>query len=274
MYSSRSGGMGMGETVVAIVSGTLGFVIADGLDRFMATYNPSSTEAKPTDKFTSDGAGTLANTLNIASRPGWKRAAVATGAVVVPAAGAYFVKNKMAKAAFEGLLVGAGINGLKLLVNNVVMPMLVGKDMTTPVLQKSFIARLYPSETAARASMKQMPSTTGVLSGPDVGPFALQDSPRYGSAEDALRRQAGVHGDSPYEDAQQAMRRQAGVHDLPTAADAIRQRAGVSAPYMPGPPPGPGPGPTNAPDESCGCAAPSKYDAFLGDAPREESPFN
>lgn len=258
MYAARrGGGMGMGEAVTAILTGGVGFVIADGLDRFMATYNPSSTAARPTDIFTSDGAGTLANTLNIASRPNWKRAAVAGAAVAVPAAGAYFVKNRMAKAAFEGLLVGAGINGLKLLVNNLVMPMLVGKDTSTPALQKSFFARLYPAETAAKISMAQKPNSAGVLSGQDVGPYALSDSSKYPDASEALRRQAGVQASSDYMD----------------AAEALRKQAGVS--YQPGPPDGPGPGPTSSAEEACGCADPgSKYNSFLGDKQEEGSLFS
>ncbi len=257
MGASRRGGMDIGGTVTTVLSSGLGFLIADGLDRFMATYSPASTAERPKDIFTSDGAGTLANTLNIASRPGMKRAAVATAAIAVPAAGAYFVKNRMAKDVFGGVAVGATINGLKLLVQNVLMPLLVGKDTSTPALQKSYIARLYPAEVAAKISMAQKPSSAGVLSGADVGPFALNDSPNYPSAEDALRT---------------------GLRGYPSAEDMLRQQAGVSAPipYQPGPPPGPGPGPTTSTDDpSCGCVGEppgAKYASFLGD--KQEEPLS
>jgi hypothetical protein len=279
--SKRSGGMGPAEIALMIGMGGVGFVLADGLDRLLATYDPSGKpEDKPKDKFTSDGTGSLANTLNIASRPGLGRFAVSVGLAAAPAAGAYFVKNSYAKGALEGLAVGAGINLFKTLWSNVLMPMLVGKDTTAPALQKSYIARLYPAEVAAHINIaartkdadgKVAPGpypASGVLSdAPDVGPFALAagDSP-YPTAAEALRQQAGLHGEYPT--AAEALRQQAGLHgEYPTAAEALRA-AGVG--YQPGPPPGPGPGPQAEPfkEASCGCVGDptAMFTALLGDS--------
>jgi len=218
------GGMSPAEFGVAIVSAGLGFVLADGLDRMLATYDPTAT-TKPTDKFTSDGAGTLANTLNVAAMPDWKRLVAAVGMTAAPAVGSMYVKNPMLKSGVEGLAIGAGVSLFKTLWSNVLMPLLVGKDTSVPALQKSYIARLYPAEVAAHLNSRKTDDAgaartpqmavssagSGALSGPpaqtyaapaapvagvgapaDVGPFALSDSPRYPDAAQALRTAAGV----------------------------------------------------------------------------------
>jgi len=271
--------MSAGQLALAVTSGGFGFLFADALDRFLATYNPSGTE-RPKDKFTSDGAGTLANTLNIASRPGLVRIGAGVGVTAVPAIGSMFVRNPYAKASLEGMAIGAGINLVKSLWSNFLMPMLIGKDVSVPTLQKSYIARLYPAEVSAKINLDQKmtsvsSSGSGALSGAqgrDVGPFALAAESPYPDAAQALRRETGVRGDSPYPSASQALR--AGVHGdspYPDAAQALR--AGVS--YAPGPPDGPGPGPQAAPhtDPACGCVGDptSRYSAFLGEPSQSES---
>jgi hypothetical protein len=282
MSASRGGSMGAMDLGVAVLSGGFGFLLADGLDRLLATYDPSATGDKPKDKFVSDGAGTMANVLNIARMPGWARAGASIGMVAVPAVGAAYIRNRTAKTALEGLALGAGINALKLLVGNVLLPMLIGKDTSAPALQKSFIARLYPSEVAAKINMdakkdaegKTAPGpypAAGVLSGqPDVGPFALGGDSPYPDAAAALRRATGISGDSPYPSASDSIRRAAGVSGdspYPDAATALRREAGMG--WQPGPPPGSGPGPQAQPhkDTACGCVGGDpKYSSFLGDA--------
>lgn len=278
MRASR-GGMGMGEMILMTVSGGFGFVLADGLDRFLATYNPSGA-TRPTDKFTSDGTGTLANTLNIASMPNWKRLAAGVGVTAVPAVSAMFVKNAYAKSSLEGMAVGAGISAFKTLWNNVIMPMLIGKDTGAPALRTSYIARLYPAEVAAHINKKAnqtavSSSGSGALSDQpsgDVGPFALagdspypdaatalgyglRDESQYPSAAQALR--AGVSGDSPYPDAGQALRHGAGLSAGPPPT------GGPDSSWQPGPPPGVGPGPQAQPHKDCGCIG-GTTNAFLG----------
>lgn len=285
VYASRrgGGGMGVGEMVLATASAGFGFVLADGIDRLLATYNPSSTDEPPKDKFTSSGTGTLANTLNVASMPDWKRLVASVGLTAAPAVGAMFTDG-YARSALEGAAIGAGVNFIKLLVNNVLMPMLVGKDTSAPELKKSYIARLYPAEVAARINRvaakgpdgKTPPGpydSTGVLSGAqDVGPFALSGDSPYPTADQALR--SGVSGDSPYPTAAQALR--AGVSGdspYPTAAQALRTEAGLHG-WQPGPPAGPGPGPQAEPhtDPSCGCVGDPTvaFSSFLGEAPAED----
>lgn len=298
--------MSMGELAVVVVSAGMGFVIADGLDRFLATYNPADTKEPPKDKFTSDGAGTLANTLNIASAPGLVRLGTSVGLTAVPAVASMYVGRGFLKSGLQGLALGSGIKLFSTLWSNLLMPMLVGKDTSAPALQKSYIARLYPAEVAARINRQnagdtkeaQIPVSSGGGAGalsdpPDVGPFALQDAPGYPDAAEALRQQAGMAATpgNDYPTLQQTWGT-GGEGDFPTAAQAMGPgdvrapnaggnpgQPGVSQepapPWQPGPPPLPGPGPQAAPgeDPACGCMADGdQFLGFIGDEPTEE-PF-
>lgn len=308
----RSNGMGVGEFLVAVGTAGVGYVLADGLDRFLATYNPAETDAEKRakaakDKFTSPGAGTLANTLNIASAPGVVRAGVAVAATAVPAVASMYVGNKYAKSALQGVAIGAGVSGFKMLFNNVVMPMLKPKDTSAASLQKSYIARLYPSEVAASVNHEQKQkevssgggagalsdkSDAGVGKPADVGPFALQGDPAYPDAAQALRKEAGM-GATPgnkYPTVQDAMGT-SGDGDFPTASQAMSRQTGQvgqadtgnpgqpgvsqepAKPWAPGPPPLPGPGPQAAPgeDPACGCISDGdQYLGFIGDKPTDD----
>src|SRR6516164_7956636 len=95
---------GGGEFALALISGGIGFAVADFVDRYMATYDPSAvakgTTAAPTDRFYGGTNGTLANTLNIASPPNLMR--IGVGVAVPAALGglAYLTrKNRLACAA-------------------------------------------------------------------------------------------------------------------------------------------------------------------------------
>lgn len=265
--------------VVAVASGGFGFIATDLVDRLLATYDPSATE-RPKDKFTSDGAGTLANVLNVGSRPTLIRAGAGVGMTVLPAVGSMFVDNPYGKTALQVGALGAGIATAKMLWQTLIMPMLIGKDTSVPALQKSYIARLYPAEVAAKINRTQNQTSvssagSGALSGaqPDVGPFALADSSPYPDAAQALRAKAGVHGDSPYPSASQAI----GTHGdspYPSAGQALRAQAGMG--YNPGPPDGPGPGPQAEPHKDPACSSclgdPTvRFSAFLGDSSPDES---
>ena len=278
--------MGAMEFGAAIAAAGFGFVLADGLDRFLATYNPAGAK-KPTDKFTSDGAGTLANTLNVASKPNWMRLAAGAGTTVVPAFASMYVRNPLVKSSLEGAAIGAGVKLFSLVWNNLLMPMFKPKDVVS--LQKSYIARLYPAEIAASINMAAqqtaVPTGTsfGALSGSqDVGPFALAGSSPYPDAAQALRAQAGVQGpggDYPtmqnvWGTGMNSTPGYPGVSDYPTAAQAMSgmaapPSASAGVPYAPGPPPGPGPGPQANPhtDPACGCIGDPTigYAAFLGE---------
>ena len=233
--------MGVAEFGLAVVSAGFGYVISDGLDRFLATYDPASTEEKPKDKFTSDGAGTLANTLNVASPPGFARIGAGVGLAAVPAVASVYVDNNWGKAALQGLAIGSGVNLFKTFWNNLLMPMLKPKDTSAAALQKSYIARLYPAEVAASINREQKqtavssaggagalsdsPDQSGVGEKPDVGPFALSE---YADVAQALRQQAGMEG-TPGEDypTVQNVWGTGGESDFPTATQAMTEETGL-----------------------------------------------
>jgi hypothetical protein len=286
MFEARgASGMSAAQLTVAVVSSGLGFVLADALDRFLATYDPASP-TKPTDKFTSDGTGTLANTLNVASSPHWTRIAAGVGMTALPAIASMY-GGPMVRSSLEGMAIGSGVKLFSLLWNNVLMPMLKPKDPMA--MQKSIIARLYPAEVAAALNMQSHtiaapPGTafgalsgaqeTGVGAPADVGPFALSGDSPYADAAQALRQQAGVQ--DRYPSLENTWGTGGPGSDFPTAAQVMTGTAAGPQPiatevtsYTPGPPPGPGPGPQAAPhtDPACGCIGENnQFLGFIGDA--------
>lgn len=209
----------LGKLALAVGSAGVSFIISDAIDRFLATYNPElSGDKAPKNKFTSDGTGTLANTLNVASPPHIGRIATSIGLAALPAVASIYAKNKFLKSSLEGAAVGSGVKAFSLLWTNVLMPMLKPKESDPELLKKSIVARLYPAEVAAKLNLESKTTaisgvtTAGALSGQDVGPFAgVGGSSPYPDTAEALRRQAGMGGESPYPSTAQALR--AGIGD-------------------------------------------------------------
>ena len=306
--SSSSGAMGAGEFALAIGFAGFGYIVADGVDRLLATYNPNPavTTTAPTDKFSSTGAGTLANALNVASKPNWKRLAAGAGMTALPAVGSAFVENPLLKSSLEGAAIGAGVSLFKTLWNNLVMPLLTPKDTSVAGLQTSRIARLYPAEIAAHINMTQSPpqmavssAGSGALSGgpeagvgapADVGPFALADlgGSAAGGILPTVQNTWGTGGSAAggiLPTAAQAMGTGAAPWGLPTAADALRAQAGMSGgnpgqpglAWNPGPPSTPGAGPQAAPhsDPQCACLGDGdQFLGFIGDAVEQDPLYN
>ncbi len=252
MFEARRGGPGrshyLAELGLAIGTGSLAYILANGFDRFLATYNPNGDPAKlPKHKFTSDGAGTLANTLNIASHPSWLRIGAGIAMAAAPAGASVFVKSPLLRASLEGAAVGASVQLLQMLWSNVVVPLLAPKDTSDAGLKTSFIARLYPTEIAAHINAQTphlAPPVTG-LSGAadapvpvagvgqaDVGPFALQGPSYFPSAVEALRAQAqaaGVQGGHESNRLETGIGYGAGSY--PSVAELWRQASGGDTHY-------------------------------------------
>jgi hypothetical protein len=237
------------ELALAVGTGSLAYILANGFDRFLATYNPNGDPAKaPKHKFTSDGAGTLANTLNLADHPSLLRIGVGIGLAAAPALGSVFVKHPLIRSSLEGAAVGAGVQLVQMLWSNVLVPLFAPKS--TDELKTSFIARLYPAEIAAHMNRKSAttaftggtapglsgapsdapaPGTVGQPSG-DVGPFALEGPSRFPSAVEALRAHAaGLNG------GHEANRLETGIGygagSYPSVAELWRQAAGGETHY-------------------------------------------
>jgi hypothetical protein len=180
--------MSGGELALAVISGGLGFVVADFIDRYMATYNPSTTTTAPANMFYG-GTGTEANTLNLAMPPSITRIGIGAGVTLVLGLGAHVVKNGMGKAALQGATIGAAISLFRLVWNSYVMgKVLMPKATDQATLQASMGARLYPAEITAAQNLANSPQTLASPSGlqpglaappqlpqgrlGDVGPFA------------------------------------------------------------------------------------------------------
>src|SRR5271166_3267655 len=243
MFEARRSGPGrsnyVAELALAIGTGSLAYIVANGLDRFLATYNPNEDPTKlPKNKFTSDGAGTLANALNIGAHPSWLRIGAGIAMAAAPAGASVFVKHPLLRSSLEGAAVGASVQLIQMLWSNVVIPLLAPKDTTDAGLKPSFIARLYPTEIAASINMKaqttaltgghatglsgappvDVPAPQAGVGAPDVGPFALQGPSYYPSAVEALRAASGVSGE--------ANRLETGIGYYPTVQELWRQAAG------------------------------------------------
>lgn len=233
-----------GAVAGGVVSAGVGYVAADALDRLISTHNPSGS-TPPTDKFTSTGSGTLANVLNQSSTVSAPlRAVAALAATAIPAAAATVVDDPMSKAALEGVAIGAGVSLLSKLWSNVVMPMLIGTDTSTPALQKSVVARLYPGPVAAHINMRASPplqqnlsSAGGALSGGCYPQLGAGDESPYDDVEQALAH--GLRGDSPYDTTSQAIRHAAGLRGSSPYPDVAQTFMGADPVSVapPAPPP-------------------------------------
>ena len=205
--------MSRGELALAFLSGGLGFAVADFVDRYMATYNPSTPAvagaAAPT-YFTGGTNGTLANTLNIATAPSLLRIGVGIGVTAVPAIGAYLVKNSMGRAALQGMMLGAGIKLFSTLWNAYVMGnLLKPANSTQATMQASLGARLYPAEIVAAQNIAGTSSAGGGLTtptglnAPPRGLPARQPQQRFVQPQRQPQRQ-GVGDVGPFAVAQAA----------------------------------------------------------------------
>ena len=204
--------MSGGELALAFISGGIGFAVADFLDRYLATYDPSAYQTAgstlPTGIFTG-GNGTQANTLNIASPPSMIRIGAGAGITAAFFVGAHFVKGGMGRAALQGAGLGAGIKLFSMLWNayvigNLLKPAAGVNPTTTSVLG----LRLYPAEFTAQANLAASPVggqagapfNPGLARPPaprpaapaagkpnlgDVGPFAQQPAANAGGAAPA-----------------------------------------------------------------------------------------
>jgi len=180
-----------GEFALSVIAGGLGFVVADFVDRYVATYDPSSTSTPPTDRFTGGTNGTLANALNVASPPSLMRIGVGIGMVALPGIGAYVIKNPMGRAALQGMTLGAAIKVFSVLWNTYVMGNLLkpaGTDATS--MKASLGARVYPSETVAKQNLATSPV-------PYTAPTGLNAPPGQRQLPPPQQRPAphGVAGD-------------------------------------------------------------------------------
>jgi len=152
-----------GELGLAFVTGGLGIAIANLTDRLVA-------------KKTAPAGVSVADAIN--APPGLYRVLAQVGLTAAPLAGAYFVKQPMARAALQGFALGAGLH----LVGQIIKGYIFAKALSG----NSFIQGLYGSEIASANAMAAKPAApaTGTAGYPglagapfgflgDPGPFAV-----------------------------------------------------------------------------------------------------
>lgn len=143
-----------GELALGLVTGGLGYVLTDVLDRFMATKKDDPN-----------------NAALILSTPSVGRMAAQAGLTALPFAAAYFVKQPMGRAALQGFGLGAGIH----LVGQLVRTFVLGKMLK----DKDYGKQLYPDVIVAEATTAQIPPASTVPSGTVTGlPFGVGTTPR------------------------------------------------------------------------------------------------
>ena len=212
---ARSNPFSGGEFALAVISGGLGFALADFADRYLASWNPTVTPA-PTDRFTGGTNGTLANTLNVATLKTGSmtyRLAAAVGIPLLAGIGAYVVKNPMGRSALQGLTLGAAISGfIKIWDTYVIGGLLMPAASDQATMQASLGARLYPAQIVAAQNLAQStvpytapqglnappaqlpqfrPASQGLAAPVDVGPFA-QPAAAPAAASMAVSRNSGI----------------------------------------------------------------------------------
>jgi hypothetical protein len=132
-----------GELAAAFVSGTIGYIAAEVLGRYVATYGSDSK---------------VTNISNIVGAPDWKQMAAKGGATVVPLAAAYFVRNPMGRSILQGAGLGAGINLLGQLVKTFVLAKLL-KD--NPTAQTKLFPDIIDAEAAQPVGVNGLPVGVG-----------------------------------------------------------------------------------------------------------------
>src|SRR5579872_3102228 len=159
-----------GELVVGGITGVLGYVGADVLDRFLATHalGGSATAGNQGGSLDTPAAGQVYNYQAVAAPMGIKRWGAGLGVAAVPIILAGFVKGPMARSSLQFFGIGALLRTLGKGATDL-MVMLTGKGATG--------MRLYADEiSASNAAKTASTSTNQVL--PAIAPIALQGIPQ------------------------------------------------------------------------------------------------
>jgi len=159
-----------GELVVGGITGVLGYVGADVLDRFLATHALAGTVTTGTQGGSLDtpAAGQVYNYQAVAAPMGIKRWGAGLGVAAVPIILAGFIKGPMARSSLQFFGIGALLRTLGKGATDL-MVMLTGKGATG--------MRLYADEiSASNAAKNAAASPTAQL--PSVAPVALSGIPQ------------------------------------------------------------------------------------------------
>jgi hypothetical protein len=111
-----------GEMLLAGITGTLGYVLTDILDRFLANSELATTGSSSI----ASGQTAMDTPVAVLTKPGIWRVLAQAGAAAVPFVGAYWAKEPMLRAGLQGLGLGALIHLGGQVVEHYVIAMIAG----------------------------------------------------------------------------------------------------------------------------------------------------
>ena len=182
-----------GELGLAFVTGTVGFVLTDMLDRWLAAKELSGTPAVgttaaavPGTALATTGSFTAVRRLAALTKPGIWRILAQAGAAAVPLAGAYWVKQPMGRAALQGAGLGALIHlGSSLVTHFVIAKWAGGSAPAAGSMQASVAAgtlrssrRTTPRTSRRRARPARSSTRAGTVAGSPRGLAQRPGAPR------------------------------------------------------------------------------------------------
>ena len=133
-----------GEFALALVAGTIGFVATDVLDRYIASNGAASSAAAQ---------------QAILGVPSIARIGAQVGITAAGMAGAYFVHHPMARAALQGMALGAGFHLLGQLTNTLIFGNLLSQNAAAQNLWPEVIAAEQANASAASGATGSTGST-------------------------------------------------------------------------------------------------------------------
>lgn len=149
-----------GELALAFVTGSVGYLLTDVLDRYLATSADAAQQAK------------ISNVDAVNTPPGIMRVLAQAGVATLPLIGAYFVRSPMARASLQGAGLGALFHLGGQLFKSFVIPKLFKDNATAQ--------RLYGESLAGAAKKEAVVQAGGTVRGiPGHGqPYGLLSAGR------------------------------------------------------------------------------------------------
>jgi len=166
-----------GELALAGLTGAIGFVVGDMLDRYLAVrqYAPATV---PT------GATALAPAQAVATAPSMMRILAQAALAAAPLAGAYYTHRPMAKAALQGLGLGVLFRLGGQLINQFIVTKYIAPGTGTV---GTFVGPLYQDETQAGTAAAAS-NLAGLPLGLGAPPAPQRQQPRALGAPRVLAR--------------------------------------------------------------------------------------
>ncbi len=155
-----------GELALAFVAGSVGYLLSDVLDRYLATSSEAAQQAK------------ISNADAVNTPPGIMRVLAQAGVAALPLIGAYFVRSPMARASLQGAGLGSLFHLGGQLFKSYMIPKLLPNNATAQRLYGEAIAGAAKKDAVVQAggTVRGLPPHYALLTAGrpawDVGPRA------------------------------------------------------------------------------------------------------